>query len=1687
MGNKHPLVKSVNHVVQTSVSVFAASILSLTGIVVCAILGSVFLNAKTKATIDSELYYLEMTTPEYVNIDVTPGPNGSIAIGASEVTITSTTPSGYGLYLSGGDTLHLNGDPANIASDKKIISTSGTYMAPISLTSNATTPATWGYAIAGRGNFDDSYSTTNPSMDAKFAAVPAANSEQLINQDNEAVISETSTIYYGINANTGLTSGEYQSGAVSYYSLIDISSMVGGELTVSPSFVTPGQENTITITTSLSTEIALGNVDVVVGNTTCTTKTITSTTPLTITCVLPDTITWGHHDVEVNVSKFGKNYAGEKALHALYAMQNINETIVSQMVPEQQYQFYDLRDNKIYFASKLADGNVWMTQNLDFEIPTTDITLSTETTDSLDADVVIKSEATWSNNDNAVNYRDGGDLYYAPSTNLEDGDSARSTIGLSIDDEKWHYHVGSYYSMAAATAKYSLQYDTIDTSICPKGWRIPQSTFSSYSYDEPYQYESLLYAYNYEKRNGVFTDDNGEQNLLQNPLYFARAGFVKAGSFAEIGIAGQYMTGTGSNHSYNGQSVRANEPLYITSTAVSFRTYTWEFGSDPDFSNIRRSNGTTMRCVAWAPHQYTIVYNTNGGKERAPASSAAPIWDETQSGIATIKGYTQRVGFTQIGWSEDPNATTPTYEFGQKAMINHDMVLYAVWKPEPIYQAYIDAGIQLNSDGYFTMQDMTDEICAAVPTPDKFTTVSSRLLDVRDNKLYYVSKFADGNCWMSQNLDFEISSEGTTLSPSTSAVFTEKTITAVDWDLLTNGIMYYDGGDKNVYSGTNNLNESTYRDYDYNWHYHVGSYYSYNAATAGSGATASSNALESICPKGWRLPVGRSYTENKSFGKLTEIYNFTTDGVWTSGTNKAGTNMQYSPLFFQLSGYMDHGAVTTYRGSAIYWSATSYGGANNPHAYYMSFSGNVNIAHSNEKYVGGSVRCVQGSTKEITIHYDANGGSSAPADTTTYALTENTVPITLSNELPVWNDNTFLGWATTPGAYVPEYQKGASFPAGGEHTLYAVWDEFDKAFTNAGLTKQNYEILPNNGEGKFFRMQDMTPEICAAVHTPTTLNDIPTTNLLDARDNFVYFVSKYADGNCWMTQNLDYRPTINGWNILTPDTSDVSIKKEFVESNPQSSDIHNQKYVDIWDRRIENGNGQLVYMTGLAHTGNTYRYHAGNLYSYDVATMHFSEEDVQNGVASNSICPRGWTLPQLSGEQSFVGLFNAYGIKHNETYGDEDDKNEPLKAPLYFTRAGQVEVGASSISNVGTAGAYWARNIYTTTSGNNTTYRAGGVASSENVLMAVQFNDLAVARSVRCVVKNNPEKLVTFVANDPEFGGFTESVIAVPAGTTYEFSGDTITFSNGVTSQAVPNNDYGHVSSFAEWQDSTSGMVTDNMTIQANFNGHLAFNGITYMQEMTPEICAAAVEGETLRPIDIRDGERYWITKLADGRCWMTEDLDFAIASEADGGTTLDPATSNVSTSKTINSDSTTGSTYRIRRETSVGDGGEITRYIARNHGTASNYYNGVDTPFDSTEWHYRIGTFYGYGVATAGSGDNITSGNATESICPKGWYLPSAGYAGADFNTLSGAYGLNMWETNGDRNAFLDPLYFYRNGWVDAGQANVTDRGNYGLWRSSTASGWSAYNGLAVYGVGHDGPHSRAILYNVRCIAETE
>ena len=66
---------------------------------------------------------------------------------------------------------------------------------------------------------------------------------------------------------------------------------------------------------------------------------------------------------------------------------------------------------------------------------------------------------------------------------------------------------------------------------------------------------------------------------------------------------------------------------------------------------------------------------------------------------------------------------------------------------------------------YYAMQDMTAEICNTVDVYDENS--QTQLIDIRDNKLYWVAKLQDGHCWMTQNLDFNISSNITLNSNTT--------------------------------------------------------------------------------------------------------------------------------------------------------------------------------------------------------------------------------------------------------------------------------------------------------------------------------------------------------------------------------------------------------------------------------------------------------------------------------------------------------------------------------------------------------------------------------------------------------------------------------------------------------------------------------------------------------------------------------------------------------------------------------------------------------------------------------------------------------------------------------------------------------------------------------------------------------
>ena len=299
------------------------------------------------------------------------------------------------------------------------------------------------------------------------------------------------------------------------------------------------------------------------------------------------------------------------------------------------------------------------------------------------------------------------------------------------------------------------------------------------------------------------------------------------------------------------------------------------------------------------------------------------------------------------------------------------------------------------------------------------------------------------------------------------------------------------------------------------------------------------------------------------------------------------------------------------------------------------------------------------------------------------------------------------------------------------------------------------------------------------------------------------------------------------------------------------------------------------------------------------------------------------------------------------------------------------------------------------------------------------------------------------------------------------------------------------------------------------------FEGIETMQEMTSTICSNADEGETARLKDTRDQKLYWVTKLKDGNCWMTQNLDFDIpadgltnenglAAKTDlpGGTTWATGTETSENSYpatatepegTITSNSTNTGTfswdlgYYVKSDPdgysnycsgvkalssanctskgwiNVGEGSGYAALTEEQTDTASSgnttyEVTVVNEQAKTYDAHYLVGNMYQYTAATAGTGGNITSTSdiPTGSVCPKGWTLPSRGTSsttGNDFYGLTAAYSISS-NTAGSTAITQAPLYFSPAGFVVSD--SLSNAGTSGYYWSSTA--YSSTDAYSLY-----------------------
>lgn len=143
--------------------------------------------------------------------NILPTATGVMSTDSDVVTVSTNSTAGYNLSISASDTTAiLTGSVSDT-----IPASANTYTSPTTLAVN-----TWGYAVAGLGTFDASYTQlTNAVNGGKWAGMPVLASLQNIKSTATTATNDTTTVWYAVHANMGTDAGTFTDG-VTYTALV---------------------------------------------------------------------------------------------------------------------------------------------------------------------------------------------------------------------------------------------------------------------------------------------------------------------------------------------------------------------------------------------------------------------------------------------------------------------------------------------------------------------------------------------------------------------------------------------------------------------------------------------------------------------------------------------------------------------------------------------------------------------------------------------------------------------------------------------------------------------------------------------------------------------------------------------------------------------------------------------------------------------------------------------------------------------------------------------------------------------------------------------------------------------------------------------------------------------------------------------------------------------------------------------------------------------------------------------------------------------------------------------------------------------------------------------------------------------------------------------------------------------------
>jgi hypothetical protein len=143
-----------------------------------------------------------LTTSGTVNVDVTPTAGGAQTIASDTVTVSTSDTAGYTLTIA-----ETNASTDLVSGSDTIPHSSGSQASPATMSVN-----TWGYRVDGIGGFGAGPTSGQSSASigsVTFAAVPATASPNTIKTTSGTATNDTTTVWYGVAADTSQPSGTY--------------------------------------------------------------------------------------------------------------------------------------------------------------------------------------------------------------------------------------------------------------------------------------------------------------------------------------------------------------------------------------------------------------------------------------------------------------------------------------------------------------------------------------------------------------------------------------------------------------------------------------------------------------------------------------------------------------------------------------------------------------------------------------------------------------------------------------------------------------------------------------------------------------------------------------------------------------------------------------------------------------------------------------------------------------------------------------------------------------------------------------------------------------------------------------------------------------------------------------------------------------------------------------------------------------------------------------------------------------------------------------------------------------------------------------------------------------------------------------------------------------------------------------